>query len=100
MFIVIGCCQSYNWQGNYENFDQTLGKHYCLLNLSGALVLFANPAIYASSSRITCKDSFLIVLSIANSTSKIIYNQIRSLKPRQVSSKKCVRKQHKSVKQL
>ena len=51
------------------------------LNLSSALVLFMNPAIYASSSPIKCKDTFLIVLTIASSTSKIIYNQIRSSNP-------------------
>ena len=54
---------------------------YCLLNLSSVLVLFANQAIYASFSPIKCKDSFLIVPTIANSTSKIIYDQIRLLKP-------------------
>ena len=76
----------------------TAESYYSLLNLSSALVLFANPAIYTSSSPTTCKDSFLIVLTIANSTPKIIYNQRRPLKPPQVSSKNCVRKQHKRMK--
>ena len=71
---------------------------YCLLNFSSALVLFANPAIYASPSPIACKDSFLTVLMITNSTSKVIYNQIRSLNPTQVFSKNCVREQHKRIK--
>ena len=71
---------------------------YCLLNLSSVLVLFTNPGIYARSSPLTCKDSFLIVLKIANSTSKTIYNQIRSFKPLQVSLKNCVRQLHKRMK--
>ena len=71
---------------------------YCLLRLSSALLLLENAAIYASSSPITCKDSFLIVLMIANSTFKIIFNQIRSLKtPSKVSWNNCVREQHKRI---
>ena len=70
---------------------------YCLLNLSHALVLFANPAIYASSSPMTNKDSFLTVLTVANRTSKIIYNQIRLFKPTQVSSNNWVREQPKRM---
>ena len=69
-----------------------------LLNLSSALVLFTNAAIYASSGPITCKDSFLIVLTIANSTYKIIYHEIWSLNPPQVCSKNCVHEQHKRMK--
>ena len=45
--------------------------NYCLLNLSSALVLFANPAIYVSSSPINCKDSFLIALTIATAHPKL-----------------------------
>ena len=74
-----------------------MNSSYSLLNLSCALVLFANPGSYASSSPITCKDPFLVVLTIANGTSKIIHNQIRSLKPAQVFSKNCVSEQHKSM---
>ena len=63
-----------------------ISEAYCLLNLStSALVLFANPAIYSSSSPIICKGSFLIVLTIADSISKIIFNQTRLLKPNQIS---------------
>ena len=38
-----------------------INSDHCLLNLSIALVLFANPAIYASSSPISCKYSFLTI---------------------------------------
>ena len=47
------------------------GLIYCLLNLSCALVLFANPAISASPSPITRKDIFLIASTIASSTSQL-----------------------------
>ena len=82
-FYIVKMWSFYMTRPTAQKFDTCTQKYislYCLSNLSSALVLFANPAIYASSSLLTCKDSFLFVLMIANSTPKIIYNQIISLK--------------------